>query len=115
MRQWHDGRAVEFEAASDAADQPADAEQLRDRQPSDGDDQPRSQDAQLPLAPELAQLLLARGGRAVAAARRCAPRVATCHGSAVEGRVELLLVQLEPAAQRAARTAPPRPSLLALH
>src|SRR5205807_9803987 len=42
------------------------------------------------------------------------PWIAACHGRAVEGAVELVLVQLQPPPQRPAGAAPPRTPLLAL-
>src|SRR5919206_468960 len=69
---------------------------------------------QLPLAPEGAQLLLARRRRPVASAARRVPGIAARHRGAVEGAVELVLVHLEPAAQRAARAPAPGSTLLAL-
>ena len=59
----------------------------------------RAQQLELPVAPERAQLLLARLGRAVAAAGRRAARIAARDRGAVEGRVELLLAELEPLAE----------------
>ena len=93
---------------------PLDPEQALDREPADRDDQRRAQELELPVAPELAELLLAGRRRPVAAAGRRPARVAARDGGAVEGRVELVLVQLEPAPERLrrrgrARAAAPRP------
>src|SRR5205814_776927 len=52
--------------------------------------------------------------RPVAAAAGRGAGVAAGHRRAVEGRVELVLVHLEPAPERPAGAAPPRPPLLAL-
>ena len=56
--------------------------------------------------------MLARRRRAVAAARRGAPGVAARDRGAVEGRVELVLLELEPTAERPPRAAAPRQPLL---
>ena len=69
---------------------------------------------ELPVAPELAELLLARRRRPVAAARRRPARVAARDRAAVERLVELVPVELEPAAQGGAGAAAPGPPLLAL-
>ena len=57
-------------ALADRLGQRRDAEQPPQREPADGDDQVRAQQLELPVAPELAEVLLARRRRAVAAARR---------------------------------------------
>src|SRR5205823_2993246 len=80
-------------------------------QAADRDDQRRADDRELPLAPERAEVLLLRRRRAVAAARRRLARVTAGDRGAVEGLVELVLLQPEPPAQRPAGAAPPRPSL----
>jgi hypothetical protein len=54
-----------------------------------------------------------RRGAITAAGRRLA-RIAARHRGAVEGRVEVVLVELEPASQRSAGSAAPRATLLAL-
>src|SRR5262249_54460940 len=61
-----------------------------------------------PVAPEGAQLLLRRRRCAVAAARRRLARVAAGDRGAVEGGVELVLVELKPAAESPAGAAAPR-------
>jgi len=60
------------------------------------------------------ELLLARPRRPVAASGRCAARIAPRDRGAVERRVELVLVHLQPAAKRLPGATPPRPALLAL-
>src|SRR5262249_20993388 len=70
--------------------------------------------AQLPIAPKGAELLLRRGRRAVAAAGRRLARVAAGDRGAVEGGVELVLVELEPAAESPAGAAAPRQPFHAL-
>src|SRR5262249_12950031 len=81
---------------------------------ADRDDQLRPQQRELPLAPERAEPLLLRARRPVAAARGRAARIAARHRCAVERAVEGVLVEVEPAAERAAGAAPPRPALGAL-
>src|SRR5581483_5638867 len=72
------------------------------------------QQAQLVVAPQRAEPLLLGRRRAVAAPGRRASGVAARHRRAVEGRVELVLVELEPAAQRLSGATAPRPSFFAL-
>ena len=86
-------------------------EQAPGGQPAHDDDQSWTQQLELPLAPERAELLLPGGRRPVAAAGPRAPRVAPRDRGAVEGVVELVLIHAEPAAKRLARTPPPRPAL----
>jgi len=114
MRQRHDGDAVDLEALADALGERGMTEQRSQREPAGGDDQLRAKKLQLPAMPERAQLALTRRRRAVASARRSAAGVAARHRSAVERRVERVLVELEPAAERLPRTAAPGQSLLAL-
>src|SRR3954452_15096901 len=114
VRKRDDGNAVALEPAADALGQLGPAEQPRQREPADRDDQLRPQQLELPVPPELAEILLARRRGAVAAARRLASRVAARHRGAEERRVERLLVELEPAAERLACAPPPRQALLAL-
>src|SRR5207247_6950439 len=106
--------AVEVIAAADARREPADPEQAFDRQPTDGDDQRGAQELELPLMPEGPQLPLARCRRAVAAPGRRTSRIAARDRRTVERRVELLLLELEPATQCLAGTAAPGAALLAL-
>ena len=114
MRQRdRDGRAA-LVSRPDAFGHAPHAEQASGGEPADRHDQLRLQQPQLVVAPELAQVLLDRGRRPVAAAGRVAAGVAAGDGGAVEGRVEDVLVQLEPPAQRLAGSAPPRQPLLAL-
>src|SRR5581483_8452479 len=114
MRERHDRRPVELEPAADAVGEARVAEQSPQREPADRDDELRTHELELPVAPELAEILLARRRRPVAASRRCPPRVAAGHRRAEERRVEGRLVELEPAAERLAGAAPPRQPLLAL-
>src|SRR5207248_2432019 len=83
-------------------------------QAADRDDERRADDREFPLAPERAEVLLFRRRRAVAAARRRLARVTARDGRAVEELVELVLLEAEPRAQRAAGPAPPRPPFEAL-
>ena len=99
---------------ADARRERREAEQPPQREPADRDDQARPQQLELPVAPERAELLLARRRRPVAAARRGAAGIAARDGGAVEGRVELVLVELEPAAERPAGAPAPRQPLLSL-
>src|SRR5436305_14935168 len=63
--------------------------------------------------PESAQVAFARRRGSVAAPGRRATGIATCDGRAVERRVERVLVQLEPAAERLPGAAAPRQALFA--
>src|SRR4029077_6634593 len=114
VRQRDDGRPVQLEPLADAGSERGAAEQPSQREASDRDDHLWPQQLELPLAPEGAELLLARRRRAVAAAGRGAPRVAARHRRAVEGRVEVVLLELEPAAKRPAGAATPREPLFSL-
>src|SRR5437588_12104759 len=114
MREWHDRDALELVSLADAHGQLREAEQAPQGEPAGGDDQLRPQELELPSPPERAQLPLTRSRRAVAASRRRAPRIAPRHRCAVERRVEGVLLEVEPAAERLAGPAPPRQSLLAL-
>src|SRR5439155_14724981 len=114
MGQRDDGHAVVLVARADALGELREPEQAPERETADGHDELRPQELELPVAPELAQLLLARRRRAVAAPGRRAARVTPGHRGTVEGPVEGLLVELEPAAQRAACPAAPREPLLSL-
>ena len=62
MRERHDGHAVALEPLADRAVSWR-AEQAAEREPADRDDQLRPQQLELPVAPELAELLLARRRR----------------------------------------------------
>ena len=97
-----------------AASRLASPRSRRIARPPTAHDQPRPKEPKLPLAPELAQLLLASRGRPVAAASRRTARVAARHRGAVERRVELVLVHRQPAPQRLPGAPAPRPSLLSL-
>src|SRR5215218_9278301 len=106
--------AVELVAPADAVGEVGDPQQAPRREAADGEDELRTDQAQLPLPPERAELLLARLGRAVAVSGGRFPGVAARDRHAVERRVELVLVQLQPPAERAAGAAAPRQPLLAL-
>src|SRR5205807_9275429 len=114
MRQRDRHGVAVGEATPDALAEPWQAEQPPRRETPDRHDETRPKQPQLPFAPEGAQLLLTRRGRPVAAPARRAPGIAARNRSTVEGAVELVLVHIEPAAPRAARTAAPRPAPLAL-
>jgi len=105
---WQD--AYEFLSSADAVRQARQPEQAPDHQAADREREP-PQEPELPVQPEGAELELGRRGRPVAAARGMTARVATRDRRAVEGSVERLLVEAEPAAQGAAGAAAPgRPS-----
>ena len=107
-------RAVVLVARADALGDALDAEQPARREPADGDDQLRGEQAQLVVAPVLAEPLLLRRRRTVAPSRRRPARIAARDRRAVERLVEGVLVELEPAPQRLAGAPAPRPPLLAL-
>src|SRR5690348_10366831 len=115
MGERNDGHPVELVALADALRQRRQAEQRLQREPARGHDQLRAEKLELPAVPERAQVALARRRSAVAASGRGAARIATGHGRAIERRVERVLVQLEPAAERLPRAAAPGQTLLALH
>src|SRR6476646_5570225 len=97
-RVWEGNRngVVARERGSDAALEVGDAEQLLDGERADRDDQRGPDQPQLPLPPEGAELLFLALWLPVAAFRVSAG-VAARDRSAVEGRVELVLVDPEPA------------------
>src|SRR6266545_1255148 len=101
-----DGSSM-LEALPDARIEARETEQPASGKPADRDDQPGPQQAKLPLLPERTELLLPRGGRPVTTAARCASGVAARDRGAVERRVELLLVELEPPAQGLASSTTP--------
>src|SRR5436190_19637914 len=113
MRERDRRRAVHVAALADAVEA-LPSEQRTGRQTADGDDQLRPEQAQLMLAPGRAECALLRCRRPVTAAGRRLARVAAGDGGAVEGVVELVLVQPQPAAERPARAPAPRPPLLGL-
>src|SRR5882724_2859194 len=112
MGQRNDCCSVALVAAADARRQTRDAEQAADGEPAHGDDQPRSQQLELPVRPERTELLLAGCGSAIAATREGTSWITPCHRRAIEGSVELVLLEVEPAAERLACAAAPRPPLL---
>src|SRR5262245_37192967 len=114
MRQRDHSRPAKLVATADARREAAEAEQPLDREAAHRNDQLGLQELELPSAPESAELLLARRRRPVAAAGDGAPRIAARHRRAVEGGVEVLLVEVEPAPQRLAGAPAPRTALLAL-
>src|SRR5437867_8674663 len=99
---------------ADATGEAGDSQQRPDRQSAHRDDQPRPQELHLPVSPERAQLPLPWRRRTIASSGWHASWIAARHRGAVEGGVELVLVQLQPAPQRLARTPPPGPALLTL-
>src|SRR5947208_2415583 len=88
VRKRNRDRAAQLVADADALRDALDAEQPARRKAADADDELRPCQLELPVAPERAQILLARRRRAVAAAARRRPGIAPRHGRAVEGRVE---------------------------
>src|SRR5206468_11904672 len=112
VRKRNRHRSLVLVSAADAFADPLQAEQPARGEAADGNDQPRADPPQLPFAPEGAQFLFARGRRPVAAAGRRLARIAAGDRGAVEGGVELVLVELEPATQRPSRATAPGPSLL---
>src|ERR671924_669666 len=114
MRQRDRRRSVQLEPAPDRVAEVRDAEQPLRAQAADDEDQLRADELELPLAPVGAELLLPRRRGPVAAPARRLPGIAAGDGGAVEGCVEVLLVQLEPATERPAGAAAPRQPLLAL-
>src|SRR5580765_3948262 len=108
MRQRDRDRVLELVAHADALADALDAEKAARGEPADRDDESRMHELELPPPPELAEVLLGRSRRPVAAAARRRAGVAAGHGRAVERRVELVLVEVEPAAERASRAAAPR-------
>src|SRR5688572_14898125 len=97
MGERNDRRVVALEPPADAACQTRDPEQATDRKAAHRNDELRADDFELPVAPEGTQLLLAWRRRAVTATGRCAARVAPSDRGAVKGRVELVLLHLQPA------------------
>src|SRR4029453_2618185 len=108
MRQRDRDGVVELVADPDGLAHAFHAEQAARREPADRHDQARTDELELPVAPERAELLLLRRWRPVAASARSASRVATRDRRTVERRVERVLVELEPAAQRLAAAPGPR-------
>lgn len=105
--------AVQLVALADGLGQRGRSEDRAQREAADRHDQARPQELELPVVPERAQLLFGRGWSAVAASRRWTAGVTARHRCAVERRVERVLVQLEPAAQRLPGAAAPRQALFA--
>src|SRR5215475_5808542 len=114
MRERDRGDTVVLVAPADAFADALQAEQASSGEAADGDDQLRVDETELPIAPEGTQLPLTWCRRAIAPPARCFARVAASHGRAVEGRIELVLIELEPAAQRPARASTPGQALQAL-
>src|SRR6266576_955101 len=114
MRQRDHGRTLALVAAADARREARDPEQALDREASDRDDQLRTHQLELPRAPERAQLLLVLRRGPVAATRGGAAGIAARNRGAVEGCVELLLLEPEPAPQRLTGAATPGSPFLAL-
>src|SRR2546421_5703545 len=114
MRQRDRDLPVTLETHSDALGDAPHTEQPARCEAADDDGEPGLQQLEFPVAPERAQLLLARRRRPVAPSGRSAPRVAARDGRAVEGGIKGVLVHVEPAAQRPAGPAAPGTPLLSL-
>src|SRR5262249_49107323 len=99
MRKRDGDRFASVEPLADARSETRQTKQAAGRQSTDGHDQPWLQEAQLPLAPERAELLLAWRRGTVSPSGGGLPRVTARHRRAVERAIESLLVELEPAAQ----------------
>ena len=97
-----------LQAGADPVAQAASRQKPANRESADRDDQLRPQQAQLPFEPEGAELALDRRRHAVTGAGRRPAGIAARDRGAVEGRVELVLVEVEPPAQRLPGTATPR-------
>src|SRR5215470_3051146 len=106
--------AVGLVAAADALGDALQAEQPSRGKAADGDDQARADQAELPVAPEGAELLLAGRRRPVSPARGRLARIAARDRGAIEGGVELVLVELQPPAEGSAGPAAPRQPFNAL-
>src|SRR5919202_1068662 len=100
------------EPPADRVGETHDAEKAACGKAADGHHEPRSQEPKLPVEPEPAQLDLARRRHPVAATRRALPGVAARRRHAVERLVEGVLVEVEPAAERAPGATAPRSELL---
>src|SRR5204863_5273065 len=92
-------RARVLEGRADALVQSSHLHQTPGRQAADGDDELRPKQPQLPVEPEGAELLLPPGRDTIPGAGRRATRVAAGDRGTVEGRVEGVLVETEPAAE----------------
>ena len=114
VRQGNRDGAAELVARADALGQAGPSEQTPHGQAADEQDETRPEQPQLPVEPEGAEVPLDWCRRAVAPPGWVPARVAAGDRGAVEGLVERLLVELEPAAERAPGTAAPRASLQAL-
>src|SRR5689334_9292946 len=115
MREWNRDGVLQLVAEADAGREAApDPEDRPDREAPDRDDEAWSDQLELPAPPEGAELLLAWRRRPVATARGRASGIATRHRGAVERPVEVVLVELEPAAQSLAGSSPPGSALGAL-
>ena len=113
MRQRNRDGVAQFEPRADAACETREAQNAPDCKPAHRDDQPGPEQLEFPLEPEAAELELARARRPVATSAWVPPGIAARDGRAVEGRVEPLFVQLQPATKSLARAAAPRTALLA--
>src|SRR5712691_8729200 len=115
MGERDDRRAFQLAARADAVEERERAEQPADGQPADRDDQLGTQELELPLEPERTELLLAWGGRPIAAPRESVARIAARDRGAVEGPVEGALVEAEPGSQRLTGATPPGSPLRGLY
>ena len=104
----------ELEPLADGPGERPLAEQPPDRERADGNDEPRAEQPELPVAPELAQVLLLGCRDAVALPGGASARIAPRDRAAIEGGVEGVLVHAEPAAERLPGPAAPRAPLEAL-
>src|ERR1044072_2843000 len=111
MRERNRDSVAELEPRADAAGQAGDPEHALDRKPSDRDNQARPEKAKLPLEPEAAEVELTWARRPIPSPARMPARIAARDRAAVEGRVERVLVQLEPAAECLAGPPAPGPAL----
>src|SRR5438045_1004063 len=115
MGEWDHNRIVQLVAPADALCEAGDPQKAANREAADGNDHRGPHDAELPVTPELAQRLLARRRCSVTATRWRATGVTPRHRSAVERRIELVFVELEPATERSPGTSAPRAPLFAFH
>src|SRR5262249_9112991 len=107
-----DSPPLHLVALADTGREGREPEQPPQCEAPDRDDQTWPQQLELPFPPERAELLFARRRCPVAAARGGPAGITPCDRGAVEGCVEVVLVELQPAAQCPACAAAPRQPLL---
>jgi len=112
MRQGYGDGLAKVEGRSDAVVEARDPEDPLHGETAHRNDDRGTEQAQLPVEPEPAELDLARRRGPIPATRRMTARIAARHGDAVEGLVELLFVELEPPPKRPTGSTAPRPALL---